>query len=146
MKKTMPILCALALFATLCALPAAAAKAPLEVPVAKSPLAVGWQDYYAIRSDGTLITWGSQEFGGFEEAVPFEQARELMTNAAAVYTSGRGATLAIDNDGGLWAFNTSQFNDTVPGVDYQWERGKMKPVKIMDNVAMAAMDLSLIHI
>ncbi len=140
MKKTMPILCALALFATLCALPAAAAKAPLEVPVAKSPLAVGWQDYYAIRSDGTLITWGSQEFGGFEETVPFEQARELMTNAAAVYTSGRGATLAIDNDGGLWAFNTSQFNDTVPGVDYQWERDEMKPVKIMDNVAMAAMD------
>lgn len=110
------------------------------MPIVKSPLAVGWQDCYAIRSDGTLITWGSQEFGGFEEDVPFEQARELMTNAAAVYTSGRGATLAIDNDGGLWAFNTSQFNDTVPGVDYQWERDEMKPVKIMDNVAMAAMD------
>lgn len=144
MKKGIPILsalCALALLAApLRPLPASAAPAPLEVPIVKSPLAVGWQDCYAIRFDGTLITWGSQEFGGFEEDVPFEQARELMTNAAAVYTSGRGATLAIDNDGGLWAFNTSQFNDTVPGVDYQWERDEMKPVKIMDNAAMAAMD------
>lgn len=140
MKKSISILCALALFAALCALPASAAQAPLELPVVKSPLAVGWQDCYAIRSDGTLITWGSQEFGGFSEDVPFEQARELMKNAAAVYTSGRGATLAIDKDGGLWAFNTSQFNDTVPGVDYQWERDEMKPVKIMDGVAMAAMD------
>lgn len=144
MKKGIPILsalCALAILAALLhPLSASAAPAELEVPIVKSPLAVGFQDYYAIRSDGALITWGSQEFGGFGEDVPFEQARELMTNAAAVYTSGRGATLVIDNDGGLWAFNTSQFNDTVPGVDYQWERDGMKPVKIMDNVAMAAMD------
>lgn len=110
------------------------------LPIVKSPLAVGWQDYYAIRQDGTLIAWGSQEFGGFEEYVPFEKARELMKNAAAVYTSGRGATVAIDDDGVLWAFNTAQFNDTVPGVDYDWERDGMKPVRIMDNVVMAAMD------
>lgn len=110
------------------------------LPIVKSPLAVGWQDYYAIRQDGTLIAWGQSEFGGFDEEVTFENPRELMKNAAAVYTSGRGATVAIDNDGVLWAFNTAQFNDTVPGVDYDWERDGMKPIRVMDNVAMAAMD------
>lgn len=119
---------------------AAASGSQDTIPIVKSPLAVGWQDYYAIRQDGTLIAWGQPEFGGFDEEVTFEKPRELLKNAAAVYTSGRGATVAIDNDGVLWAFNTAQFNDTVPGVDYDWERDGMKPIKIMDNVAMAAMD------
>ncbi len=145
MKRTITLALSAALLLALWGghLPAASAASnplPDGVPVVKSLLAVGWQDCYAIRPDGALITWGSQEFGGFLEDVPFEKARELMKNAAAVYTSSRGATLVIDNDGGLWAFNTTQFNDTVPGVDYQWERDGMKPVKVMDNVAMAAMD------
>lgn len=132
-----------ALMLALCVCGAAAQEADVPdtpLPIVKSPLAVGWQDCYAIRSDGTLIAWGSQEFGGFEEYVPFEKARELLKNAAAVYTSGRGATVAVDTDGVLWAFNTAQFNDTVSGVDFDWERDGMKPVRIMDNVAMAAMD------
>ena len=121
-------------------LPAADAASANPLPIVKSPLAVGWQDYYAIRQDGTLVAWGQPEFGGFDEEVTFEKPRELLKNAAAVYTGGRGATVAIDNDGVLWAINTAQFNDTVPGVDYDWERDGMKPVRIMDNVAMAAMD------
>lgn len=122
------------------ALAAPADNSSKALSIVKSPLAVGWQDYYAIRQDGTLIAWGQPEFGGFNEEVTFEKPRELLKNAAAVYTSGRGATVAIDNGGVLWAFNTAQFNDTVPGVDYDWERDGMKPVRIMDNVAMAAMD------
>lgn len=84
--------------------------------------------------------WDKTEFGGFEEAIPFSDAAELMPNAAAVYTSGRGATLAVDKDGGLWAFNTAQFNETIPGVNADVDKDRMKPVKLMDGVAMAAID------
>lgn len=121
-------------------LPAAsAADSPLPngVPTVKSPLAVGWRDYYAIRPDGTLISWGSQEFGGFEEDVPFEQARTLMKNAAAVYTGGRGSVLAVDNDGGLWYY-VDDFTDGRPGWQNPDSRGDFQPILALQDVTYAA--------
>lgn len=135
-------LCAVCVLAAFVAPPSAltawAAQEPLAVPTRKAPLAVGYQDYYAIRADGVLVSWGIQEFGGFGEEVPFEKARELMPDAVAVYTSGRGAVLAVDSAGSLWAINSAQFNDTVPGVRADMEKDPMEPVKVMDGVAMAA--------
>ena len=85
---------------------ALAAPAPLKLRVREQPVAAGFGDFYAIRADGTLIAWGAPEFGGDGRDPSFEQARELMPNAAAVYTSGRGATFAVDKEGGLYGINT----------------------------------------
>lgn len=121
-------------------IPAITTPEPLQLPVRENPLAVGFQDYYAVRADGMLMAWGSQEFGGFGEEVSFSAAVELLPNTAAVYTSGRGATLAIDRNGGLWAINTTQFNETIPGIEADMDKNPMEPVKVMDGVSMVAMD------
>lgn len=97
---------------------------PLTLPVRESPVAVGYGDYYVIRSDGALVMWGRPEFGGDGEDVPFSQAKELLPNAAAAYTSGRGASLAVDRGGGLWACEQSgawtceQLLDEAVGADW----------------------------
>ena len=58
-----------------------------------------------------------------------------MPNAAAVYTSGRGATFAVDKEGGLYGINTGtvRFLPMLQGESDPDD--PMKPVKIMDGVA-----------
>lgn len=114
------------------------APAPLKLPVREQPVAAGFSDFYAIRADGTLITWGVPEFGGDGKDLPFEQARELLPNAAAVYTSGRGSTFAVDKEGGLYGINTGtvRFLPMLQGESDPDD--PMKPVKIMDGVSMVS--------
>lgn len=117
---------------------ALAAPAPLKLRVREQPVAAGFGDFYAIRADGTLIAWGAPEFGGDGRDPSFEQARELMPNAAAVYTSGRGATFAVDKEGGLYGINTGtvRFLPMLQGESDPDD--PMKPVKIMDGVSMVS--------
>ncbi|MDE7004245.1 MAG: S-layer homology domain-containing protein [Oscillospiraceae bacterium] len=117
---------------------ALAAPAPLKLRVREQPVAAGCSDFYAIRADGMLIAWGTPEFGGDGKDPSFEQARELLPNAAAVYTSGRGATFAVDKEGGLYGINTGtvRFLPMLQGESDPDD--PMKPVKIMDGVSMAS--------
>lgn len=117
---------------------ALAAPAPLKLRVREQPVAAGFGDFYAIRADGTLIAWGAPEFGGDGRDPSFERARELMPNAAAVYTSGRGATFAVDKEGGLYGINTGtvRFLPMLQGESDPDD--PMKPVKIMDGVSMVS--------
>lgn len=117
---------------------ALAAPAPLKLRVREQPVAAGCSDFYAIRADGMLIAWGAPEFGGDGKDPSFEQARELLPNAAAVYTSGRGATFAVDKEGGLYGINTGtvRFLPMLQGESDPDD--PMKPVKIMDGVSMVS--------
>lgn len=117
---------------------ALAAPTPLKLRVREQPVAAGFGDFYAIRADGTLIAWGAPEFGGDGRDPSFERARELMPNAAAVYTSGRGATFAVDKEGGLYGINTGtvRFLPMLQGESDPDD--PMKPVKIMDGVSMVS--------
>lgn len=117
----------------------AAPAAELKLPVREQPVAAGFSDFYAIRADGTLITWGTPEFGGDGRDLPFEQARELLPNAAAVYTSGRGATFAIDKEGGLYGINTGtvRFSPVLQRVTADPD-DPMKPVKLAHGVSMVS--------
>ena len=116
---------------------AAASTHPLSVR--EAPLAAGFQDFYAIREDGSLVMWGLPEFGGTGENIPFAQAVKLLDNAAGVYTSGRGETLAVDWDGVLWSVNSARFQGLIDGFEPDKAR-PMAPKKVMDGVSMAAMD------
>lgn len=117
---------------------ALAAPAPLKLRVREQPVAAGCSDFYAIRADGMLIAWGAPEFGGDGKDPSFEQARELLPNAAAVYTSGRGSTFAVDKEGGLYGINTGtvRFLPMLQGESDPDD--PMKPVKIMDGVSMVS--------
>ncbi len=116
----------------------AAPAAELKLRVREQPVAAGYSDFYAIRADGMLIAWGAPEFGGDGKDPSFEQARELLPNAAAVYTSGRGTTFAVDKEGGLYGINTGtvRFLPMLQGESDPDD--PMKPVKIMDGVSMVS--------
>ena len=130
---------ALALCAQLLQGALAAPAAELKLPVREQPVAAGYGDFYAIRADGTLIAWGAPEFGGDGRDLPFEQARELLPNAEAVYTSGRGATFAIDKEGGLYGINTGtdRFSPVLQRVAADPD-DPMKPVKLAHGVSMVS--------
>ena len=137
-RRYLAAVMALALGALLFQGALAAPAGELKLPVREQPVAAGFSDFYAIRADGMLIAWGEPEFGGDGKNPSFEQARELMPNAAAVYTSGRGATFAVDKEGGLYGINTGtvRFLPMLQGESDPDD--PMKPVKIMDGVSMVS--------
>lgn len=138
-RRYIAALLALALGALLFQGALGAPAAELKLPVREQPVAAGYSDFYAIRADGTLITWGAPEFGGDGQDLPFEQARELLPNAVAVYTSGRGATFAIDKEGGLYGINTGtdRFSPVLQRVTADPD-DPMKPVKLAHGVSMVS--------
>lgn len=96
------------------------------LPVYSNTMIGGCTDLYAVTDSGTLLMWGEREFtlglyGGELGGEPVV----LMEQVAAVYTSVRGAVLAVDKDGSLWQFDVS-------------EDEPYTPVWIMDDVAMAS--------
>lgn len=138
LMATFIIVCIYVVFGlTLCTLGGDAADAPLKLPVRKAPLAAGLQDYYAIRVDGSLILWGSLEYGEIEE-IPFAQAVKLLDHAIGVYTSGESETLAVDSDGTLWSINSNRFQYLIPDFEQDWDNAPLKPLKVMEDVSMAA--------
>lgn len=138
-RRYIAALLALALGALLFQGALAAPAAELKLPVREQPVAAGYSDFYAIRADGMLIAWGAPEFGGDGKDPSFEQARELLPNAAAVYTSGRGATFAIDKEGGLYGINTGtdRFSPVLQRVTADPD-DPMKPVKLAHGVSMVS--------
>ncbi len=138
-RRYLAAVMALALGALLFQGALAAPAGELKLPVREQPVAAGFSDFYAIRADGMLIAWGEPEFGGDGKNPSFEQARELMPNAAAVYTSGRGATFAVDKEGGLYGINTGtdRFTPVLQRITADPD-DPMKPVKMMDGVSMVS--------
>lgn len=138
LMATFIILCIYIVFGlAICTLGGDAADIPLKLPVQKAPLAAGLQDFYAIREDGSLILWGSLEHGEIEE-IPFAQAVKLLDHAVGVYTSGGSETLTVDSDGTLWSINSSRFQCLIPDFEQDWNNTPLEPLKVMEDVSMAA--------
>ncbi len=120
---------------TLCTCIGYSAGVSLKLPIQMNPLAAGYADYYVIRADGTLIH--SSEYG-----LGFNHTRELLSNTAAVYTDGR-TLLAVDQDGTLWSFNMVKWLHGIrPDVPWDYDIDKDGPIKVMEDVSMAAVDNS----
>lgn len=79
---------------------------PVQVPGITDAVAVagGWHQSHAIRSDGTLWSWGSAftGLGGYSSNAPPTQVPGLsgVTSVAA----GEGASFAVLSDGTLWSW------------------------------------------
>ncbi|MCL2873716.1 MAG: stalk domain-containing protein [Defluviitaleaceae bacterium] len=115
------------------------------VPV---PISTYAQSSFAIRNDGSLWAWGCNRFGklgdgtvtltGWDENYTYEMILDnndraepvrIMGNVAAVFAGG-SYTMAITNDGELWAWGNNQWGQLGDGT----MTSRLNPVKIMDNV------------
>lgn len=122
------------------------ADAPLELPIRENPVAALGDKFYVIRSDGTLIE--SEDYAGYGardtgDGFTFNRTREVMGNAAAVYAFEESAALAVDREGGLWYVRwgggDSWIRAILPDFTQHYD-DYPKPLKLLENVAMASAD------
>ncbi len=89
----------------------AAAGAPL---LARTTIAAGDSHSLLLKSDGTLWSFGGNEFGQLGTTAnnattnPNPTPVQVLTNVASV-AAGASHSLALKNDGSLWAFGSNEF-------------------------------------
>ncbi len=93
--------------------------------------ASGNAHFLAVTQDGTLWSWGDNEYGQLGDGTfeGREHPVKIMAGVKAV-SAGFNTSFALKEDGTLWAFGETQFGQAgvgdMPNVN--------KPVKILDNV------------
>lgn len=114
------------------------------LPIRENPVATLGDKFYVIRSDGTLIEsfdeYGKRDTG---DGFTFNQTREVMDNTAAVYASEESSVLAVDWEGGLWYVRWGRGDSWIRAIlpDFtQHYDDYPKPLKLLENVAMASAD------
>ena len=106
---------------------------------------IGWEHNLAIRTDGGLWTWGSNNYGQLGNGTDDDMItpEKIMDNAAFAAT-GDDYSFAIKTDGSLWAWGSNTGGQLGDGTittydDEGWDKtkdgDKLKPVKIMDKAA-----------
>lgn len=119
------------------------------LPIRENPVAVGGDrssdSFYVIRADGTLI----ESFSGYGErntgsGFTFNQTREVMGNAAAVYANDESAVLAVDREGTFWYVGNALYawwiKAVLPDFDMGVYEDHPEPVKLLEDVAMVSAD------
>jgi len=113
-----------------------------------STISVGYNYTMAIKSDGSLWAWGSNEYGQLGDGTTINKSSpvKIMDNVIKV-SAGHAHTMAIKTDGSLWAWGDNEWGQLGTGAfttyDYdQYDEriissnnNKTIPFKIMDNVS-----------
>lgn len=107
---------------------------PVKVLEHVAAVSCGWESTAAIRTDGTLWTWGSNFSGelgnGGEEdsLVPVQVLEDVSAVQTGVYTF-RNQTLAVKTDGSVWAWGAG----AVVSEDGVWDTADSRvPVECPD--------------
>ena len=127
---------------------------PVRIMEDVMAVSVGGGFTLALRSDGSLWSWGANEsgqigdgsatnplvgsgwYGPFPDLNPNRYSPvRVMDDVAAIYAGGSALSVAIRNDGSLWAWGSTH-NDILanaPALDGRWLSFRSTPVHIMDN-------------
>lgn len=111
----------------------------LQSNVHISSLSVGPYNYFTIKEDGTLLSWGDDQVNTEDGANPYpaySEANIILEQALAV-DGGRWLSLAVDRNHQLWGWGANLF--MYMGLDGSDQK---QPIKISDTVVMAAVGSS----
>ena len=110
---------------------------PIKIMDNVAAVSAGYWYTAAIKTDGSLWTWGYNEYGQLGDGTtdrenPYGKSTpiKIMDDVAAV-SAGSGHTAAIKTDGSLWTWGRNDDGQLGDGTT----EGKSTPIKIMDNVA-----------
>jgi len=123
---------ALAVILTVALIPAAAPKINAEYN--GSPKISAGSDYTAaIKADGSLWTWGRNDFGQLGDGTTESRAApvKIMDDIIFVF-AGTSHAMAIKTDGSLWGWGENQYGQLGDGTT----ENRLTPVKIMDDVKL----------
>ena len=104
----------------------------------------------AIRTDGTLWVWGSNRYGQVGnggasdweawDGTPCQTPPVQVLDDVVSVSCGDSVTVAVRSDGSLWGWGSNWcgiLDDTIPR-DGDWGECYLTPIKLMDDVAEAA--------
>lgn len=108
---------------------------PIQVMDHVAAVSCGFRFTAAVKTDGTLWTWGLDLYGelgtgtGESSSVPVK----VMDHVAAVSCNGEAAA-AVKTDGTLWMWGNNTSGQLGNGVTTPMDHSTV-PIKVMDNVA-----------
>jgi hypothetical protein len=109
---------------------------PVKVMDGVIAMAAGFNHSLAVKADGSLWAWGSNNNGRLGDGTTTDRHSpiKIMDGVAAVAAGGH-YSLAIKTDGSLWAWGTNsngQLGDGTAEID------RHTPIRILDDVAVVA--------
>ena len=101
----------------------------------------GYNYTAAIKTDGSLWTWGSNGFGqlgnggtgNYEWDVPYQTVPAKVMEGVAAVSCGDYTTAIIKTDGSLWMCGSNYYGMIGNGKS-GYDANQLLPIKIMDNV------------
>ena len=129
---------------------------PVKIMDNVAAVSCGISHSAAIKTDGSLWVWGSNEYsqlgvaGGGDttiEGLTFQSVpAKIMENAAAV-SCGYGNTAVVKTDGSLWTWGWNEYGQVGNGrkgeADGNWYGLTQEtPVKVLDNVSAVSCSMS----
>ena len=95
-------------------------------------ISAGWDHVAAIKTDGSLWTWGNNEYGQLGDGTTENKSTpvKIMEDVVGV-SAGSLHTAAIKEDGSLWTWGFNGMGELGDGT----AEDKYEPVKVMDDVA-----------
>ena len=99
-------------------------------------VSLGYVHSAAIKSDGSLWTWGNNDAGQLGDGTTTDRSTpvKVMDNVAAV-SLGFYHSAAIKSDGSLWIWGVNGYGQLGDGTT----TNRSTPVKVMDNVAAVSL-------
>lgn len=107
-------------------------------------VAVGTNHYIALKEDGTVWTWGKNEYGQLGNGTTAEETYPIKVSGLSGITdvkAGNGFCLALKSDGTLWAWGKNDYGQLGNGTKVN----SSVPVKVNTNKQVKAISAGYEH-